>query len=129
MSRRGLRSDPGRPASAQRRRVDRRFPRFVLRHADPKAPALVFGSGRVVLTGFGSPDAIAPAFAAAIVVKNRRIRLMSSSVIRPRKGGVQTLFQEIRRAGGGNAGRVGWGPGASLPDNAREYSRTVCLMV
>lgn len=45
---------------------DRGFPRLFLRLPDPRATALIFGSGKVVLTGLRTPDAIAPAHAAVV---------------------------------------------------------------
>lgn len=48
--------------------LDRRFPRLVLRLSVPKATALVFGSGKIVFTGLGAPEAALPATEAVLTV-------------------------------------------------------------
>ena len=42
------------------------FPGMIVRMSAPKAAALVFNSGKLVLTGLPHPDAIGPAFAAVL---------------------------------------------------------------
>ncbi|HIH03278.1 MAG TPA: TATA-box-binding protein [Methanoregulaceae archaeon] len=47
---------------------DPSFPRLILRLSAPKASALIFSSGKVVLTGMRSPETVAPALAAVLDV-------------------------------------------------------------
>lgn len=42
------------------------FPGMIVRMSNPRAAALVFNSGKLVLTGVPHPDAIGPAFAAVL---------------------------------------------------------------
>ena len=55
-------------ATIPRTEFDRRVFRLIIRIAAPKATALVFGSGKVVLTGLHDPEAVGPALAAVLDV-------------------------------------------------------------
>ncbi len=55
-------------ASIPRTGYDRRVARLVIRIAAPKATALVFGSGKIVLTGLADPGSAGPALEAVLAV-------------------------------------------------------------
>ncbi len=49
-------------------KFDRTFPKLVIRLSTPKATALIFHSGKIVLTGLHDPEAVGPALVAVLDV-------------------------------------------------------------
>ena len=67
----------------------RTFPGMIVRMSAPKAAALVFNSGKLVLTGLPHPDAIAAAFAAVL----EDLRTAGADLERERDGRRRDLIE------------------------------------